>query len=135
MKNKDLQVIIAQLDFLVGDIDGNVTQILQAAQRAQTEFQADLIVFPELTLTGYPPEDLLLRPSIQVRVEKALHKLCAGLPRDLYVLVGYPRRHEGGALFNAAGLIHNGQLVAEYCKQELPNYQVFDGKRYFHAGT
>src|SRR3990167_9483061 len=135
MKNKDLQVIIAQLDFLVGDIDGNTDQILQAAQRARSKFQADLIVFPELTLTGYPPEDLLLRPSIQVRVEKALHKLRSELPRDLYVLIGYPRRLDGGALFNAAGLILNGELIAEYHKQELPNFQVFDEKRYFHAGS
>src|SRR3990167_2442932 len=135
MKNKDLQVIIAQLDFLVGDIDGNTGQILQAAQRARSQFQADLIVFPELTLTGYPPEDLLLRPSIQVRVEKALHKLRSELPRDLYVLIGYPRRLDGGALFNAAGLILNGELIAEYHKQELPNFQVFDEKRYFHAGS
>lgn len=135
MKNKDLQVIIAQLDFLVGDIDGNTDLILQAAQRARAKFQADLIVFPELTLTGYPPEDLLLRPSIQVRVEKALHRLRSELPRDLYVLVGYPRRLDGGALFNAAGLIHNGELIAEYHKQELPNFQVFDEKRYFSAGS
>jgi len=134
MKNNDLQVIIAQLDFLVGDIDGNSVQILQAAQRARDEFKADLIVFPELTLTGYPPEDLLLRPSLQVRVEKALQKLCAGLPRDLYVLLGYPRR-VNGALFNAAGLIHDGKLIAEYHKQELPNFQVFDEKRYFQAGS
>lgn len=133
MKNNDLQIIIAQLDFLVGDIDGNVAKVVAAAQRAHGEFQADMILFPELTLTGYPPEDLLLRPSIQVRVDKALARLQQQLPADLFVVVGYPRRH-GDALFNAAGVIHGGQLIAEYFKQELPNFQVFDEKRYFQPG-
>ena len=134
MKNNDLEIIIAQLDFLVGDIDGNSAKVLEAARRAHDEMGADLIVFPELTLTGYPPEDLLLRPSIQVRVEKALDRLFKQLPPDLYVLLGYPRRRQN-ALYNAAGLIHNGALVAEYLKQELPNYQVFDEKRYFSTGN
>ena len=60
MKNNDLQIIIAQLDFMVGDIDGNATQILHASRRARDEFHADIIVFPELAITGYPPQDLLL---------------------------------------------------------------------------
>ncbi|HBO93477.1 MAG TPA: NAD+ synthase, partial [Gammaproteobacteria bacterium] len=80
MKNNDLQIIIAQLDFMVGDIDGNATQILHASRRARDEFHADIIVFPELTLTGYPPEDLLFRASIRIRVQKALARLCADLP-------------------------------------------------------
>lgn len=133
MKNNDLQVIIAQLDFMVGDIDGNATQILNAARRAHDEFQADVIVFPELTLTGYPPEDLLFRASIRTRVEKALTRLCAELPKDLYTLIGYPKG-AGEKLHNAAGLIHQGAIVAEYFKQELPNYLVFDEKRYFQPG-
>ncbi len=134
MKNNDLQIIIAQLDFMVGDIDGNTTQILEAARRAHTEFNADIVVFPELTLTGYPPEDLLFRSSIRIRVEKALARLCAELPPEIHTLIGYPRRDDGG-LFNTAGLIHGGEIVAEYHKQELPNYLVFDEKRYFQAGT
>lgn len=133
MKNNDLQIIIAQLDFMVGDIDGNTTQILEAVRRAHQEFKADIVVFPELTLTGYPPEDLLFRSSIRIRVEKALARLCAELPKDIYTLVGYPRRADGG-LFNTAGLIHGGNIVAEYHKQELPNYLVFDEKRYFQPG-
>jgi NAD+ synthase (glutamine-hydrolysing) len=133
MKNNDLQIIIAQLDFMVGDIDGNVTQILSAATRAQVEFHADLIVFPELTLTGYPPEDLLFRESMVIRIEKALSRLCAELPSDLYTLVGYPKR-DGEFLYNAAGLIFQGKIIAEYHKQELPNYLVFDEKRYFQPG-
>lgn len=134
MKNNDLQIIIAQLDFLVGDIDGNVAKVLAAARRAHEQFQADVILFPELTLTGYPPEDLLLRPSIQIRVDKALKRLQQELPAELFVVVGYPRR-SGDALFNAAGVLHEGQLIAEYHKQELPNFQVFDEKRYFQPGN
>ena len=133
MKNNDLQIIIAQLDFMVGDIDGNTTQILEAVRRAHQEFKADIVVFPELTLTGYPPEDLLFRSSIRIRVEKALARLCAELPKDIFTLIGYPRREDGG-LFNTAGLIQGGKIVAEYHKQELPNYLVFDEKRYFQAG-
>jgi len=133
MKNNDLHIIIAQLDFMVGDIDGNATQILNAARRAKDEFNADVIVFPELTLTGYPPEDLLFRASIRTRVEKALARLCDQLPGDLYTLVGYPRGLDE-KLYNSAGVIHQGKLIAEYHKQELPNYLVFDEKRYFQPG-
>ncbi|MCG8536503.1 MAG: NAD+ synthase [Pseudomonadales bacterium] len=133
MKNNDLHIIIAQLDFMVGDIDGNAEQILKAAQFAHQEQQADVVVFPELTLTGYPPEDLLFRASIRTRVEKALVKLCAELPSELHVVVGYPRKVDE-CLYNSAGVIHNGKIIAEYHKQELPNYQVFDEKRYFQAG-
>ncbi|RLT88195.1 MULTISPECIES: NAD+ synthase [unclassified Ketobacter] len=134
MKNNDLQIIIAQLDFMVGDIDGNATQILHASRRARDEFHADIIVFPELTLTGYPPEDLLFRASIRIRVQKALARLCADLPADIYTLIGYPKG-EGSSLYNTAGLIYGGKLVAEYHKQELPNYLVFDEKRYFQPGN
>jgi len=134
MKNNDLQVIIAQLDFMVGDIDGNATQILSAARQAATEFAADVIVFPELTLTGYPPEDLLFRTSIRTRVDKALARLCTELPPQLHVLIGYPKGH-GDRLYNAAGMIQGGRIVAEYHKQELPNYLVFDEKRYFQPGN
>lgn len=134
MKNNDLEVIIAQLDFMVGDIDGNTSQILAAARTAVTDHSADVIVFPELTLTGYPPEDLLFRASIRTRVEKALARLCAELPAEIYTLIGYPKG-EGAQLFNAAGVIHGGKIIAEYHKQELPNYLVFDEKRYFQSGN
>lgn len=134
MKNNVLQIIIAQLDFLVGDIDGNTAKVIEAAQQARNSYQADLILFPELALTGYPPEDLLLRPSLQPRIEKALIRLRQQLPPELHVVVGYPRRL-GDALFNSAGVFHKGELVAEYHKQELPNFQVFDEKRYFQPGA
>lgn len=132
MKNKGLRISIAQVNLLVGDITGNAQRIIASAQEALKQ-QADVLMLPELALTGYPPEDLLLRPSLAKRVEKALAQLLDELPPDLYVVLGYPRA-SGGKLYNAAGVLHRGEILAEYFKQELPNYQVFDEKRYFAAG-
>lgn len=127
-----LQVVLAQINTLVGDIPGNTAKVLVAARRAVDE-HADAVVFPELTLTGYPPEDLLLRPSLAVRIERALADLqAANLP--LAIVVGYPRMREG-KLYNMAGVIQAGKLIAEYAKQCLPNFQVFDEKRYFVTGN
>ena len=92
-----------------------------------------MVVYPELTLCGYPPEDLLLRDSIELRVNQALSKLCEELPAEIYAVIGFPRKL-GDKLYNAAGVIHRGKIIAEYHKQFLPNYQVFDEKRYFSAG-
>lgn len=127
-----IQVVMAQLNLLVGDIPGNTEQVLAAADRAIQQFGADLVVYPELTLTGYPPEDLLLRPSLQSRIEQAIQHIVDRAPQCTLVL-GYPRV-VGGRVFNMAGVFTNGQLTAEYAKQHLPNYQVFDEKRYFVAG-
>ncbi|WP_320821714.1 NAD+ synthase [Reinekea sp.] len=128
----NIRVALAQHRFPVGDIDGNVSKILQLAQQAIDQ-QADMVVFPELTLTGYPPEDLLLRPSLGKRVSDGLNRLLAAkLP--IAIVVGYPQR-ENGKLFNKAMVIDKGQVIADYRKQHLPNYQVFDEKRYFQKGT
>ncbi|WP_226704093.1 NAD+ synthase [Microbulbifer elongatus] len=127
-----LQLVLAQINLLVGDIPGNTDQVVEVARRAHREYGADIVLFPELTLCGYPPEDLLLRPSMQKRIDAALAKLKeADLP--CAVLVGYPRVIAGTVL-NMAGLIQGGELVAEYAKQKLPNYQVFDELRYFVPG-
>jgi NAD+ synthase (glutamine-hydrolysing) len=127
-----LTIALAQLNTYVGDIPGNTQKVIQFALRAATELAADVVIFPELTLTGYPPEDLLLRPSLDLRIERALGEIkAAKLP--LAVIVGYPKRING-KLFNMAGVIQAGELIAEYAKQCLPNYQVFDEKRYFAAG-
>jgi NAD+ synthase (glutamine-hydrolysing) len=128
-----ISFILAQFNPLVGDIPGNTQRILNEAERVLAEAPADAIVFPELTLIGYSPEDLLLRPSIDGRIDQALNRLCsAALPTAL--IVGYPRRRDG-ELYNVAGVIQHGKLVAEYEKHCLPNYQVFDELRYFTAGT
>lgn len=127
-----LTIALAQLNTLVGDIPGNTQKAISYAQRAVTELQADVVIFPELTLTGYPPEDLLLRPSLDSRIDRALSELTAA-NLSITLVVGYPRRING-KLFNMAGVIQSGKMVAEYAKQCLPNYQVFDEKRYFAAG-
>ncbi|MFZ5560112.1 MAG: NAD+ synthase [Pseudomonadota bacterium] len=126
-----LRIALAQADFLVGDIPGNIEKILGLALRARDAQHADLVVFPELALCGYPPEDLLLRPSLNGRVEQALARLAE--VAGIHILLGYPARRDG-RLCNLAGVWRDGQCLAEYAKQELPNYQVFDEKRYFTPG-
>lgn len=127
-----LRIAMAQLDMLVGDITKNTQAVIDASKKARDDEQADVVVFPELTLTGYPPEDLLLRSSLDPRIESALAKMMAEI-RDIYVIVGYPRRIDG-ELFNCAGVIYQGELLLEYAKQKLPNFLVFDDKRYFSEG-
>lgn len=128
-----LKVTMAQVDFLVGDIPGNAERIRAAAEKAANEQGADIVVFPELSLTGYPPEDLLLRPSLDGRVQEALDML-ADARLSAAIVVGAPVRQDG-LLYNAAVLVDEGEIRATYLKQQLPNYQVFDEKRYFAAGT
>ncbi len=129
---RQLTVVMAQLNLLVGDIKGNTDQVISAARQAQQEFSADIVAFPELTLTGYPPEDLLLRPSLKIRIDKALQRLLDE-NIDVHMIVGYPL-HEHGKLYNALCLIKGGRVLATYRKQCLPNYQVFDERRYFTSG-
>ena len=128
-----LTITLAQINTLVGDIPGNTDLVLAAARRAIDEHNADVIIFPELTLTGYPPEDLLLRPSLAPRIERALaHIQAQKLP--IALVFGYPRV-KGGRVFNMAGVMRDGEWLVEYAKQRLPNYQVFDEERYFDEGS
>ncbi|MBD3671058.1 MAG: NAD+ synthase [Gammaproteobacteria bacterium] len=127
-----IRIAMAQQNMLVGDIEGNVEKILAATARARDELGADVIVFPELSLTGYPPEDLLLREGLTLRVIRALERLrleCRGI--DL--VVGLPHPGPEG-LHNSAALIRDGELVGLSHKHHLPNYSVFDEKRYFVPG-
>ncbi len=128
-----LNIVLAQINFFVGDIVGNTAKVIQTANEAVASQSADIIVFPELTLTGYPPEDLLLRPSLDVRIDAALAQIRQA-NIDAYIVIGYPKRSDLG-LQNMAGVIYRGELICEYAKQCLPNYQVFDEKRYFVEGT
>lgn len=128
-----LRLVIGQLNFLVGDVAGNVQQVIAQALKARDQLQAHAIVFPELTLTGYPPEDLLLRPDIHVQVEAGLERLCNEV-RGLVLIVGHPQR-VNDKVYNAASVIDDGRVVATYFKQRLPNYSVFDERRYFVPGT
>ena len=129
---KTICLVMGQINPLVGDVAGNVEKIIQAAEQAKAKFKADLIVFPELTLTGYPPEDLLLRPELLRRVEAGLTKLKQTI-RDIAVVVGHPSG-QADELYNAASVIIDGECRASYYKQYLPNYSVFDEKRYFVKG-
>lgn len=127
-----LKVVIAQLNFHVGDIDGNARRVIATVQRFQTEGEVDVVVFPELTLTGYPPEDLLLRPSMQKRIERALDDIKTAI-QGVAVVLGCPYEMEGHR-YNCAVLIRDGCIDGLYKKQHLPNYQVFDEVRYFRPG-
>ena len=126
-------VVIAQLNFVVGAIDDNTTLLIDSARRAIAESNAQFVIFPELTLTSYPPEDLLLRPSLAPRMKVAMDRiLAAKLPTTL--VFGYPESYEG-KLYNSLAIVDQGKLLATYRKQCLPNYQVFDERRYFQAGN
>lgn len=128
MTNK-LRIVLAQLNLTVGDIDGNLNKHLTAALTARDQFTADVIVFPELGLTGYPPEDLLLRPAFIEEAQLALNKFIATVT-GIHCLISHPFTTTHG-LYNTCSLIHNGVVLGRYSKQYLPNYGVFDEDRYF----
>lgn len=130
---RQLTIVMAQLNLMVGDIPGNTRTIIDAARQAIAEHQAHIVVFPELSLTAYPPEDLLLRPDLARRVDLAMQQILdAQLP--VWLIIGVPHT-ENDRLYNALCVVHEGRLVATYHKQCLPNYQVFDEQRYFSAGN
>ncbi|MGY4533760.1 NAD+ synthase (glutamine-hydrolyzing) [Pseudomonas sp. TE3786] len=131
--SQTLRVVMAQLNLRVGDVHGNVERIIAAATSAREQWQADVIVFPELSLCGYPPEDLLLRSSMQRRIEQGLLRLQSEV-QGIYLVVGYPWL-DGEQRYNASAVIADGAVLATYYKQRLPNYRVFDEKRYFQAGN
>lgn len=133
MTSSPLRLALAQLNTVVGDIDANCERMLLWAQRAHQQLQAQLIVYPELALSGYPPEDLLLRPGLKQRIKRALTRLMAQLPTQLVAVVGLPW-HQNGRLYNAAVVLQGGAQLACYHKHRLPNYSVFDEQRYFAAG-
>jgi NAD+ synthase (glutamine-hydrolysing) len=128
----NLKVALAQLNFLVGDVQGNTALIIATAQRAQREQQADLVLFPELALCGYPPEDLLFHRGFRRQIEAALQQLCTEI-KHIAVVVGYPE-YADGHIYNAAAVIADGKVQAQHRKLKLPNYRVFDEKRYFEPG-
>lgn len=134
MVNNQLQIVLAQIDLVVGDITGNTDKVLAAVEQAKDEHAAELIVFPELCLTGYPAEDLLLRPDLLKRVNVALQELCRQID-NVTIIIGHPLGGADKTLLNAASVIQNQQIIAQYSKQQLPNYGVFDEKRYFTAGS
>jgi NAD+ synthase (glutamine-hydrolysing) len=127
-----ITVALAQLNLVVGDVAGNTARILEYSARARDELRADLVVFPELSVSGYPPEDLLFHTGLRRRVGKALDTIRESV-RDIAVLFGYPE-YQGDDIYNACAVYLNGKILATYRKQMLPNYRVFDEQRYFKAG-
>ena len=127
-----ITVALAQLDFVVGDVAGNTQKIIDCAERARDEMRADLVVFPELSICGYPPEDLLFHSGLRRRVENAMQTIRDSV-RDIAVLIGFPDYHDDN-IFNACVVVKDGEVLAHYHKHLLPNYSVFDEERYFKAG-
>jgi NAD+ synthase (glutamine-hydrolysing) len=127
-----VRIALGQINPTVGDLDGNVAKMAEWAGRA-TEAGADLICFPELAVTGYPPEDLVLRAAFVEDNLEALEDLARRTARGCAVLTGFVDRSERG-LHNAAGLLSGGRVAARYHKVKLPNYGVFDEQRYFVPG-
>src|SRR3989338_5060964 len=127
-----LRIALAQINATVGDLSGNSKKILANIREAKSK-GADLVIFPELALTGYPPEDLLHKPKFiddELRAIRALARAVTGIT----AVVGFVDRDKNGKLYNAAALIKNGKIESIYHKILLPNYGVFDEKRYFAAG-
>ena len=127
-----VKVALAQLDLAVGDVAGNTARIIEFAVRARDEERADLVVFPELSICGYPPEDLLFHAGLRHSVENAAAEI-----RDkvfgISMLIGFPE-FEGDRIYNSCAVFQDGYAITQYRKQILPNYSVFDEERYFTAG-
>ena len=130
MQTSHLRIALAQINVTVGDLVGNVRKIVAGLERAR-EVGADLVAFPELAVTGYPPEDLLLRPSFVAANRTALDEIAAAA-HGLTAVVGFADVQED--VYNAAAVLHDGALAGVYHKQYLPTYSVFDEDRTFRAG-
>lgn len=126
-----LRLAMAQFDFPVGAVARNAERIAKMIAEARDEFDADIVLFPELAISGYPPEDLLLRPSFLAACEAALHEV-AKAATGIVAVVGWPES-AGSVLYNAASVLRDGRVEATYRKRELPNYAVFDERRYFEV--
>lgn len=129
---KQVTLALAQLDLAVGDVPGNAAKIIDYANRARDELQADLVVFPELSVCGYPPEDLLFHSGLRKNVENAIASIRESV-RGIAILIGFPE-YEDDHIYNTAAVFLDGKLQCHYRKQKLPNYSVFDEERYFTAG-
>jgi NAD+ synthase (glutamine-hydrolysing) len=128
-----VRIGLAQINTHVGAIDTNTKKVLATAKHARDELGCDLIAFPELTLSGYPPEDLLLHRGMRLRVEAALDEVRSGID-GIGLYVGFPE-YDGDLIYNSGALLRDGAELARHRKQALPNYAVFDEKRYFQSGT
>ncbi|KAF1692003.1 NAD+ synthase [Pseudoxanthomonas koreensis] len=126
-----LRIALAQFDFPVGAVAGNAERIAAMIADARDEYGADVVVFPELAVSGYPPEDLLLRPAFLAECDAALKRIAAGV-HGIVAVVPWPEA-AGSVLYNAASVLRDGRIETTCRKRELPNYAVFDERRYFEA--
>ena len=126
---QSLRIAMAQFDFTVGDVAGNARRIAEMIAFARDEYAADLVLFPELALSGYPPEDLLYRPAFLRACEEAMNDV-AKAATGIVAVVGWPQA-AGSVVYNAASVLRDGAIEQTYRKRELPNYAVFDERRYF----
>jgi NAD+ synthase (glutamine-hydrolysing) len=124
---------MAQLNLVVGDVDGNTSRIVAAAHAARDRSKADVVLLPELAVSGYPPEDLLFHSGMRLQVGSSLERLQREV-RGITLIAGYPE-YDGSRIFNSAIVIRDGVVLANHRKACLPNYRVFDEKRYFTPGT
>lgn len=124
-----LRIALAQFDFPVGAVEKNAERIAAMMVQARDEHGADVVLFPELAVSGYPPEDLLLRPGFLADCEAALLRIAAAA-RGIVAVVGWPQA-AGAVVYNAASVLRDGKVESTYRKRELPNYAVFDERRYF----
>ncbi|NLG60150.1 MAG: NAD+ synthase [Gammaproteobacteria bacterium] len=129
--SEPIRIALAQFDFAVGAVERNAERIAEMIAQARDEHGADVVLFPELAVSGYPPEDLLMRPSFLRDCEQALRDIAAGV-HGIVAVVGWPES-AGSVLYNAASVLREGRVEATYRKRELPNYNVFDERRYFHV--
>jgi len=132
MTKKKISIGIVQENPIVGDIEGNLQLAINAIDKLSKQSSPDIFVFTEMFITGYPPEDLILRDDLLDAAYEAVEKLCEVKPES-FIVIGYPKK-EGDSIFNCAGVLRNKSVITEYKKQELPNYEVFDEKRYFQSG-
>ncbi len=126
---ESLRIALAQFDFPVGAVESNADRIIAMIAEARDSHGANLVLFPELALCGYPPEDLLLRPSFLADCEAALQRI-ADSTHGIVAVVGWPQS-SGAVVYNAASVLRDGRVATTYRKRELPNYSVFDERRYF----
>jgi NAD+ synthase (glutamine-hydrolysing) len=127
-----LRIALAQFNLFVGDVAGNTQRVIAGSAEARDRLQADLVLFPELSLSGYPPEDLLFHTGLRQQVTTALDRVRQETS-GITVVAGYPEYVEDD-IYNSAAVLRDGKAIANYRKQELPNYAVFDEKRYFQSG-
>jgi len=125
-----LRIAMAQFDFPVGAVHDNAERIEAMIAEARDGYGAHLVLFPELALSGYPPEDLLLRPGFLHDCEKAMARIAAAATGGITAVVGWPES-AGSVVYNAASILRDGRIARTYRKRELPNYAVFDERRYF----